>query len=215
VDKFNEDMMSYAHAPAELLEKKRKLFQECAGFFRADDRKGNDVFADLPPREGGYRSPKFWMDLAYQEGDPLAQVQHVGLSIGSPMAPNSAAMPTAQADIIQAITSGEPEAIYRAGIIISDGRYVEPYQGFALMLAACDLGYNCTAASSDNNSFPFGECVSMGTCSPGETVADWVAKNAGAEGYAQAYARAQLIETALAQGDTTTLQKFAQLKGST
>jgi hypothetical protein len=76
------------------------------------------------------------------------------------------------------------------------------------------LGYDCAAKDSDNNGFPFGECVAMGTCSPGETVSDWVAKYAGAEGYAQAYARAQEIKAALAQGDTSTLQKFAQLKGS-
>jgi len=212
-EQFNEAMDSLkGQLPPEIIKKKREQLHACAGFYKVGDVKGNDVFAELPKREGGYRSNRYWMDLAYQNGDPLAKIAHAGLSIGSPLAPNPAALPAAQEDINQAIASGDPEAIYRAGIIISDGRYRETFQGYALMLAACDLGYECTAQNSTESNFPFGECAATGTCPAGSTVSDWVAANLGAEDYAKAYARAQQIKDALTQGDTSALQQFAKLK---
>jgi hypothetical protein len=212
-EQFNEAMDSQkGQLPPEIIKKKREQLHACAGFYKVGDVKGNDVFAELPKREGGYRSNTYWMDLAYQNGDPLAKITHAGLLIGGPLAPNLAALPAAQEDINQAIASGDPEAIYRAGIIISDGRYAETFQGYALMLAACDLGYECTAQNSTKGNFPFGDCAAMGTCPAGSTVSDWVAENLGAEGYAKAYARAQQIKDALTQGDTSALQQFRKLK---
>lgn len=209
---FNQAMAARTtQFPPEMLERKREQFRACAGFYKAGDAKGNDVFANLPPQEGGYRSNRYWMALAYQYGDPLAQIDHAGASIGGPLTPNHAAMPSAQADINQAIGSGDPEAIYRAGILISNGLYVETFQGYALMLAACDLGYDCTAKNPQGY-FPFGDCAAMGMCQAGSTVSDWIAENIGAEGYAKAYARAQQIKDALTQGDTRALQQFAKLK---
>jgi hypothetical protein len=213
--KFNEQMAMFASLPPELIEKKQKQFHDCAGFYKGDDRKGNDVFADLPQRDGGYNSVKFWRDLAYQNNDPIAQTEHAALSISSSVSPTPDQIQVAQVDINHAIASGDPAAIYNAGMIITNGLYADRIQGFALSLAACELGYDCTAKTSGGSDIPFGECVAMGTCSPGETFTDWVNKHIGAEGYAQAYARAQLIKTALAQGDSNALQKFAQLKGPT
>jgi hypothetical protein len=210
-EKFNDDMSQFAYAPPELIEKKRKQFQDCAGFYKLNDPKGNDVFADLPSREGGYKSVKFWMDLAYQNEDPVAQTVHAAVAVSS-MSPNPEQIQVAQEDLNRAIASGDPEAIFHAGMIITNGLYVDRIEGFALSLAACDLGYDCAAANSNGSDFPFGECVAMGTCPAGSTFPDWVTKNLGAEGYAQAYARAQQIKEALAQGNTSALQQFAQLK---
>jgi hypothetical protein len=187
------------------VERERKQFEVCAGFY-----KGNDVFADLPKREGGYKSTKYWMDLAYQDGDPIAETSHAALAIANPIAATPDSINVAQADINHAIASGDPEAIFLAGMIITDGHYVERIQGFAFSLAACDLGYDCSATNT--TSVIFQNCATEGNCPAGAVFSDWVTKNIGAEGYAQAYARAQQIETALAQGDTSALQQFAQLK---
>ena len=213
-EKFNEQMAYFASLPPDLMEKKRKEFHDCAGFYKANDRNGNDVFADLPQREGGYTSVKFWMDLAYENNDPIAQIVHASQSASSSLSPTPAQIQVAQVDVNHAIASGDPAAIYFAGMMITNGLYTDRIEGFALSLAACDLGYDCTAKDSNGNDLPFGECVAMGTCSPGTMFTDWVTKNLGAEGYAQAYARAQEIKAALAQGDTSALRKFAQLKGS-
>jgi hypothetical protein len=210
-EKFNEDMSKFAYAPPELIEKKRRQFQECSGFYKPNHPNGNDVFADLPNREGGYKSAQFWMDLAYQNNDPVAQTVHAASAVSSTL-PNSGQIQVAQADLNHAIASGDPDALFNAGIVITNGLYTDRIQGFALSLAACDLGHDCTAANSSGSDFPFGECVVMGTCAPGTVFSDWVTKNIGAEGYAQAYARAQQIQNALAQGNTSALQQFAKLK---
>jgi len=210
-EKFNEAMSQLAYAPPELIEKQRRRFHACSGFYKLGDPHGNDVFADLPNREGGYRSPKFWMDLAYQNNDPIAQTVHAALAVSS-TSPNSDQIQAAQTDINNAIASGDPEALFDAGMMITNGLYTDRVEGFALSLAACDLGHDCTAANSTGDDLPFGECVAMGTCAPGSVFSDWVTKNIGADGYAQAYARAQQIKDALAQGDTSALQQFAKLK---
>lgn len=213
-DQFSEEMAAYASLPPEIIEKKRRQFHDCAGFYKVGDRKGNDVFAEFPQRDGRYDSVKYWRDLAYQNNDPIAQTEHAALSASSSISPTLDQIQVAQIDINHAIASGDPTAIYNAGMLITNGLYVDKFEGFALSLAACDLGYDCTAINSTGNSMPFGECVAMGTCSPGETFSDWVTRNIGAEGYAQAYARAQQIKAALAQGDTDALEKFAQLRGN-
>jgi hypothetical protein len=211
-EKFNEDMKSYVYAPPELIENDRKRFQACAGFYKLNDPTGNDVFADLPNREGGYRSVQFWMDLAYQNNDPVAQTVHAALAV-SATSPNSAGqIQVAQTDLNRAIASGDPDALFYAGMIITNGLSTDHVEGFALSLAACDLGHDCTAANSSGTDIPFGDCVVAGTCAPGTVFADWVTKNIGAEGYAQAYARAQQIEDALARGDSNALQQLAKLK---
>ena len=208
---FNEEMSQSAYAAPEWIEKQRRRFQECSGFYKFNDRKGNDVFADLPNREGGYRSAQFWMDLAYQNNDPVAQTVHAALAVGS-TPPNSDQIQVAQADLNHAIASGDPEALFHAGMVITNGLYVDRIEGFALSLAACDLGYDCTAANSNGTDLPFGDCVMVGTCAPGSVFSEWVTKNIGADGYAQAYARAQQIRDALAQGNMSALQQFAKLK---
>lgn len=211
-EQFNENMSQLAYAPPEWIEKQRRRFQECSGFYKLNDRKGNDVFADLPNREGGYRSVQFWRDLAYQNNDPVAQTEHAALAV-SATSPNLAdQIQVAQADLNHAIASGDPDALFYAGIIITNGLNTDRIEGIALSLAACDLGHDCTAANSNGTDLLFGDCVVAGTCAPGSVFSDWVTKNVGADGYAQAYARAQQIKDALAQGNTSALQQFAKLK---
>jgi hypothetical protein len=211
-NQFNEEMNRAAHAPPEWVDRRRKQFQRCSGFYSGNSPDGNDVFADLPRKEAGdYNSPKFWMDLAYRNNDPLAQTVHASLALSGASA-NTTQVEVAQADINKAVASGDPDALFSAGMMITNGLYVDPIEGYALSLAACDLGHDCTAVNSSGSDLPFGDCVISGTCASGSVFSDWVAKNLGADGYAQAYARAQEIKEALAQGDLQMLQQFAKLK---
>jgi hypothetical protein len=208
-EKFNDDMSQLAHAQPEWIEAQRREFHECSGFYKFNDPKGNDVFADLPSREGGYRSPQFWLDLAYQANDPLAQTVHAALALGS-ISPTPDQIQTAQADLNRAVISGDPDALFYAGMIVTNGHYVDRIDGYALSLAACDIGHDCSAANRAEP--PFGDCVSEGKCPAGSVFSDWVTKNIGADGYAQAYARAQQIENALSQGNRSVLEQFTKLK---
>src|ERR1700751_2408514 len=62
---FSQEMASQPNQ--QLVEEKRKQLRACRGFFKGD------AFANLPPRVGGYNSPRYWSELAYQYGDPVAQ----------------------------------------------------------------------------------------------------------------------------------------------
>jgi hypothetical protein len=188
---LNEGLASMNEAS--VVDSQRRTFQLCKGFFKGD------AFAGLPERSGGYDHSKFWMDQAYRDNNPIAQTIHAATAKGTEV----------QTDVNNAVASGDPEALFRAGMLISDGHGRDSLQGFALSIAACDLGYDCSAGTNPDY---FGPCVATGDCNPGTTFQDVVVNSVGSSGYADAYARAQEIETALSSGDTVSLQKFAQLR---
>jgi hypothetical protein len=51
-------------------------------------------------------------------------------------------------DIDSAVASGNPDALFQAGTILSNGYGIDALQGFALSIAACDLGYDCSAETN-------------------------------------------------------------------
>jgi hypothetical protein len=197
-----------AASPSWVSDAQRNTFRLCQGFFHGD------AFKDLPARPDGYAKSTFWMDIAYQDADPIAQSFHAGstISLGnydSPTEANRAAFDAAQQDINSAVVSGDPATLFEIGSILSNGHAKDPLQGYALSIAACDLGYDCSAES--NPQF-FGVCASAGTCSPATTLNDVITNSVGSAGYAEAYARAQQIENAISRQDNAALVGFVQLK---
>jgi hypothetical protein len=203
---FGAYSAAHSHAPQWVLDKARKDFQSCAGFIN------NDAFADLPERPGGYNSIAYWTDKA--ANDPVAQALQAGAAIANTNFEkssdvNAKSLDSAQQSINGAIASRDPTALFQVGQLLSDGHASsDPLQGFALSIAACNLGYDCSA----NNDELFHGCAARGQCPPGMSYADIVRKAIGDEGYAQAYARAQQIQDAMARDDTNALQQFVQLK---
>src|SRR6185437_9437738 len=207
---FNAYWATRTKAPQWILDRALKDFQSCAGFFKGD------AFAALPKRDGGGYDFRYWTDQANQDGDPLAQAEHAASDMYKTLSEkssdaNAKSLESAQVAINNAVASKDPAALFHAGLIFSDGRISnDPIQGFSLAIAACDLGYDCSANNTDN--LFFGHCVSEGTCQAGATFSDVVTKAIGADGYAKAYARAQQIECALSRGDTNALQQLVQFK---
>jgi hypothetical protein len=76
------------------------------------------------------------------------------------------------------------------------------------MIAACNLGYDCTT----NSEFAFGACAAANTCPQGEIYTDKIRETIGDADFARAYSRAQQLQDALARGDTSAVQQFVQLK---
>jgi hypothetical protein len=208
---FNAEWNDRPHAPAWVVDKARNDFRLCSGFL-----KGN-AFKDLPQRAGGYDG-KYWLDQAYNDGDPLAQIVHAAGELGKAHSPNSstgdvALLQSAQTDVNNAVASADPKALFKIGTLISNGHGIDRIQGFAVSLAACDLGYDCAAASSNDEIF--GACVLSSSCAPGLAFSDIVVQAIGDDGYAQAYSRAQQIEDALKRGDMNAVQAFVQLRHPT
>lgn len=201
-----ESLLAGAKGPEWARERMRTTFLACRDFIH-----GNP-FAGLPDRPDGYESIRFWNDLAYQENNPVALVQHAagqpGLITGT--ADNSS-IQAAQLDINKSAASGDPEALFRIGLLLVDGRVgQDPIGAFALMIAACNLGYDCTT----KNEFVFGACAAANTCQQGEIYTDNIRATLGDADYAKAYARAQQVQDALSRGDTSAVQQFMQLKGA-
>lgn len=197
-----------AASPSWVMDAQRKTFQLCRGFLQGD------AFKDLPATPEGYNKSSYWMALSYEDDDPIAQAFHAGstVSVGNYDAQTEgsrAAFDTAQADLNNAVMAGDPAALFEIGLILSNGHGTDPLQGYALSIAACDLGYDCSA---EGNPEFFGTCASAATCPSATNFQDIVTNSVGPTGYAQAYARAQQIESALARQDKSALMEFVQLK---
>jgi hypothetical protein len=203
---FDAHWAARSHAPQWVVDKARKDFQSCVGFIK------NDAFAGLPERPGGYNSIRYWMERSAD--DPVAQALQAGSAIADANYEKSSdahakSFESAQKSINSAIASRDPAALFQVGQLLSDGHASnDPLQGFALSIAACNLGYDCSV----NNAELFRGCAAQGQCQPGTNYVDIIKKAVGDDGYAQAYARAQQIQDAMARDDMNALQKFIQLK---
>src|ERR1700722_12637487 len=102
---FESELESYRDPPQWLIDRKRSEFASCSGFLNTDP------FAGLPERPKGYESIRFWNDLAYQENDPVAVVQHAaaqnGIMTGTA---DTSTLQATQAEINKSAMTGDPEA---------------------------------------------------------------------------------------------------------
>lgn len=189
--------------PEPILEEYQREFELCRGFF------GANAFASLPPktRGDGYLSASYWRDLAYKDGNPVAEVFHVTTEMRG-FGGSEKTITMAQKTLVNAISSGNPAAVFRAGLFLSGGRASSRARAFAVAIAGCNLGYDC----STNNPVIFGSCAELGQCTSGLTFADIVQKAIGPSGYAQAYAEARQLEQAISRGDRAAVTDFVHLK---
>jgi len=206
---LNQELASMPNAPQwtrDLLEQKTR---RCLGL--AND----DPLAALPQRNGGYRSA-YWQQQALDLGDPLAQVRAASDAIAKVLvtprmsaAEKSDQLKSADTQLRAAVESGDPDALYYAGTLMSDGRYFDdPLNGIALALASCDLGRDCSAANPENS---FANCKVSGACPANADYAYFLQQSLGADKYAQVYARAQQIEQAARSGDWNTVSSSLKL----
>lgn len=196
---FESWLSEQEHLPEPEVAKFRRNFDLCKGFF------SGDAFASLPPRKGGYLSFSYWLTAASTDGNPVAEVIHVGNEL--PAIGNGRNRQDAQATLISAVSSGNPEAVFRTGYLLLDGHGGNSVDAYALAIAGCDLGYDCSA----NNSFIFGDCARLGNCSPGLDFQDRIAREIGPAGYAKADEIAQQLEAAISQRDTAAISKVVYL----
>ena len=205
---FDTHWANTPNAPPWVIDKSREEFQACSGFF------SGNPFVELPDQSSDYDSSGYWLKLAYEDGDPVAQSIMAGANLARSTMEKVAerrdeAFDSAQSDINQAAITGDPEALFHIGSQISNGYGVDPIEGFAVSLAACQLGYDCSAK---NNEAIFGSCVDAGGCAPGINFTDIVVQSIGSNGYVAADRRAQELISALSIGDAATIQQFVRLK---
>jgi hypothetical protein len=201
-----ESEVGSRNLPQWIIDRMRAKFDACDGFIKGDP------FASLPRRPNGYESTRYWADLAYRENDPVALTQHAAAQKGLVTGvADSSSIESAQADINKSAVTGDPEALFRIGSLIADARVGQnTLNGFATMIAACNMGYDCTT----KNEFAFGACAAANACPPGEIYTDKIRTTVGDVDYAKAFGLAQQLQDALARGDAKTVLQFVQLKGA-
>jgi hypothetical protein len=146
-------------------------------------------FGELPA------TPEYWMAQAYAAGDPLAQEEKAADAAHALMGDVQHLMsPTERAAKVQivqdnlraAVESGDPEVLFRAGVLMANPFLVtDTTPGNAVALAACDLGRDCTVAN------PI--CMQEGRCPAGQDFPMLLQQGMSPADYAKLYARSQQI----------------------
>jgi hypothetical protein len=206
--KFATDLMTLQYAPQWVRDQRTDEFHRCFRLVHADP------FDHLPARADGYPS-RYWFDQAVADQDPVAEVTRATDEISRAGAQNSGELNAETIDrvqdgIVAAVKSKDPDAIFRVGMLLSNASFSsDPMNGAALALAACDLGYDCSAQNSEN---VFSTCRTSGACPADANFADYLQQSLGPEKYAEAFARAQEFKEALARNDDPGIRAFTHIK---
>jgi hypothetical protein len=156
-------------------------------------------FGDLPA------TPEYWMAQAYTAGDALAQVEKAAQVVADiaadpqmPEARRAEEVKVVLDNLRAAVESRDPEALYRTGMLFTDLLVRDTVPGYAVALAACDLGYDCSTANPESLEH---ECAQNGSCPPGEDFPTLLQQGMTPEQYAALYARSQEVVLAVRAGD--------------
>lgn len=170
----------------------RIQFARCERFFV------DDPFQGLPPRAAGSYDGDYWASEALKNGDPVALAQDARRRLTARSGEKSVSADSASSALAQfatAVASGDPDAIESTASAFQDQSINSSATlQVALMLVACDHGLDCRLGAGQL----FGlDCGTSGACSEGDVYGDWAQRNIGSAAYAQAYALAQQLNTAI------------------
>jgi hypothetical protein len=167
-----------------------------------------DVFADseIGNKQEAYQYA-FWHTMSLKDHDLLSQTEQAGSDLAQliskklPEDESNALRDKAQNYITDAVTSNDADALFQVGFILVNGRYSsDPARGIALSLAACDLGYDCSANNPDKW---WGQDLDFNTA---------LHSMMGEQKFAQAYNQSQEVTDLIRRKDYDGLRKYFQLQ---
>jgi hypothetical protein len=200
-EQLQQLLQQYAQVgnPEWMAEMQRQRFERCKKLATTDP------FAGLPPHEGDYMRPRYWWDRGANSDDPGAQAR----GAVEKFVTGKASEAQAQAAIDKAVQSGDPMALFAVGFALSDLHWSsDTTRGNAIALAACELGYDCSA---DNPAMLIHTCKYSNDCGGITDFAEWLAANIGPDRYGEAYAQAQELKGYLARHQTDEAATFAKI----
>jgi hypothetical protein len=176
----------------------------CEGFFE-----GNPL-ADFSLSEAAQSHP-YWKDQAIASGDPLA-VMDRAFEGAQDSLPGDAETRRAAllSDVRVAVEAKDPAAIAKVGWLytLQNVGRDQSFQGPAWLIAACDLGYDCSMRNPELGQ----ACADVGTCNAGLTLADTMQRDLGATRFGAIYAASQYIVYKVNTGDWEGLQQYLETK---
>lgn len=189
-----------------MMQKNRREIERCRGFLHA-----NPLAKLSLPRKA--QTEKYWFAKAVQSKDPLALIDRAALAAGPTRANSAKKEKAVQKEVLDAahaaIVSKEPAAISDVGRLFMSGRLARDpsFQGPAWLLAACELGYDCSA---NNPQLPYVSCDQTGAC---PTLQDSLQQSLSGGQYGRVYAASQDIAYKVKHGDWSGLQQYLRTKG--
>jgi hypothetical protein len=166
---------------------------------------------DLPDESRDFR---YWAKRALEGGDPVAVMNRVFRTALDRRPTGNAEQDrlnqeAVMSDIRRVISSGDVAALFTVGGMFSNPSVTDDLDdGYAWIVAACELGYDC---STSNPALGSG-CVDLGTCVQGTTLLDSMQRDFTPAKYAAIYANAQDIQYKIRTNDWDGLQQYLQLK---
>jgi hypothetical protein len=186
-----------AKAPQSAREDMERGARSCIEFAKGLAKE--NPFGDLPV------TPEYWMAQAYAAGEPLAQVEKAAHAVADiaadpqmPEGTRAEKVKIVLENLRAAVESGDPEALYRTGMLFTGLLVRDTVPGYAVALAACDLGYDCSTANPESLEH---ECAQDGRCPPGQDFPTLLQQGMGPEQYAELYARSQQVVLAVRAQD--------------
>lgn len=192
------------YSPPNQIINARQRIARCERFLSAESLSRESI----PPNPEDH---EYWLDQAIAAGDSMALMERSNIAAAdlSDVDAEAAQLVKAQAlsAVRVAIASKAPEAIAAVGELFwsADVARDHSYQGPAWILAACELGYDCTAANPD---FMLLNCDYQVAC---PTLQDVLMRDFGAD-YGRIYAASQDIAYKLRVGDWDGLQQYLEMK---
>ena len=181
--------------------------QRCEGFRAAHPVDGLELPEDA-------KFPRYWRDLAIAAGDGRAVVYRAVVTYASTVNDDMDAATKANYralildDLRVAVASKDPEAIATlSGVFLQPAISHDPLQGFAWLVAGCELGADC---SKTNPSLRHA-CVQSGTCD-GTTLVEDLRLSLSAAEFAKTYAAAQDIAYNVRVGNWDALQPYLVMR---
>lgn len=157
--------------------------------------------------------PGYWRELAIAAGDSRALASRAvmvasALNDDVDAATRANQLALIKDDLRVAVATKDAEAIATlANVFLQPNVSGDALQGAAWILAACELGYDCSQTNPSRGH----ACVQSGTCN-GTTLADEIRSSVSAGEFAKAYAAGQDIAYNIRQGDWEGLQPYLVMR---
>lgn len=189
----------------------QRIYDQCAPLATAA---GFEGWENVP---GGKWGVKYWRDLSLELGNPATEAEVLAEDLmqaaasGTPEQRTKAQQKahTFLKDILQ---KADGESWYVLGMRLGNSDLSSDIStGFALALAACEIGYDC---SGDNERNDWYACRWLAGCTETIDLNEHIRAMTGPELYAKSYARSQQLVEMIQRGAWNEVEDFVKLDGS-
>ncbi len=188
----------------------QRVYDECAPLATAAGFENWETVA------GGKWGVQYWRQLSLELGNPATEAEVLAedlmqVTSGTPEQ-REKAQTQAQAFVKDILQKADGESWYRLGMRLGNNDLSSDIStGFALALAACEIGYDC---SGDNERNDWYACRWQPGCTETMDLNERIKSMTSPELYAKSYGKSQQLVEMIKRGAWDEVQAFVKLDGS-